>query len=218
MKKKIVKFLNCKIDVSKKVFIPRIETEYWIGKAIKQIKKKNLKNLDILDIFSGTGCIGIAVLKNYPKLCKNLDFIDISKNAISEIKINIDLNKIPKNRCRAYTSSFFEIPKVYNRKYDIIFANPPYIAKKRIFQVQKKVLKTEPKTALFSGKDGMNHIKRFLRQVKNYLKPNGIFFLEFDPLQKKSIENILKKQGFKFKFYKDQFKKWRWLRAGIKKF
>jgi len=221
--------LICRIDLSKKVFRPRIETEFWVGKAIKKIKKlyQNRSCLEILDIFAGTGCIGLAVLKNIEK--SRVDFVDIDPGAIDQIKINLKLNRISKTKYKIYQSSMFEKLKkrIKNRRlalhrngvsgagYDVIFANPPYVATTRIAEVQKKVLETEPKSALFAGKDGMKYIKKFIKEVKNYLKPDGIFFLEFDPLQKEKIKKLLEKENFKFKFYKDQFGKYRWLMAGL---
>ena len=63
-------------------------------------------------------------------------------------------------------------------------------------------------------------IKKFLFKVKKYLKPptnklvgGGKIFMEFDPLQKEKIKEILEKQSFKFQFKKDQFKKYRWLKV-----
>lgn len=206
-----MKFLNCKIDLSKKIFQPRIETEFWVGKTIKEIQNLEfrIQNLKVLDIFAGTGCIGITVLKDIKNA--TVDFADISKEAISQIKINLKLNKIPKNRYKIYKSNLFE--KLKDKRYDIIFANPPYVALDRIFEVQKEVLKKEPAEALFADRDGMYWIERFLKKVKNHLKPNGIFYLEFDPKQKEKIKNILEKKGVKFQFKKDQFKKYRWLKG-----
>lgn len=209
---KIKKFLNCKIDLSKKVFEPRIETEFWVGKAIKEINQKienRKQKIEVLDIFAGSGCIGIAALKNIKNA--KVDFVDISDEAIKEIKINLRLNKVPRSKYRIYKSNLFE--KIKNNKYDIIFANPPYVALDRISQVQKEVLRKEPPAALFGGKDGMFWIKKFLRGAKNHLNRKGIVYMEFDPLQKGKIEKILKRGGFIFSFQKDQFKKYRWLRA-----
>ena len=105
--------------------------------------------------------------------------------------------------------------KLKSRKYDFIFANPPYVALERIGEVQKEVLEKESPVALFSGKDGMVIIKKFLSQVKKYLKPGGRIFMEFDPLQKEEIAKILKKEDLKAEFKKDQFGKIRWLEAII---
>ena len=208
----MIKFLNSKIDLSKRVFEPRVETEYWVKKAIGEIVKTKLLTtnykLQILDIFAGSGCIGISILKNVKN--SKVDFADISKEAIEQIKINLKLNKIEKGRYRIYRSNLFEKIK---GKYDFIFANPPYVALDRIWQVQKEVLKKEPWQALFAGKDGMEIIGEFLPQAKKHLKKNGKIFMEFDPLQKEKIEKILKKEKFNFKFKKDQFKKFRWLIA-----
>ena len=179
-KKGFVNFLNCKIDLSQRVLIPRIETQYWTKKAIKDIKKEKKKK-KILDIFAGSGCIGISFLKNAQNLCQRVDFADINQKAIKQIKINLQLNKIPKNKYKVYQSSFFEKIK---DKYDLILANPPYVAKNRIQEIGKSVLEYEPKIALFSGKEGLRHIKRFLKEAMHFLKKEGIIYLEFDPKQR----------------------------------
>ncbi len=210
---KKIRFKNCQIDISKKVFVPRIETEFWVKKAIKEIKKQGTGNNKqvILDIFAGSGCIGIAILKNV----KNsfVDFVDIDEEVIKQIKINLKLNRIEKEKYEIYKSNLFE--KFRGKDYDFIFANPPYIARDRINEVEKEVLETEPPISLFAGRDGMFYIEKFFSQVKKYLKPNGKIFLEFDPFQKEQIKEILKREGFKFIFKKDQFEKYRWLKASI---
>jgi release factor glutamine methyltransferase len=206
------KFLNCKIDVSRGIFIPRLETEFWVKKALKdcklQIAKCKLRGPKFLDIFSGSGCIGIAILKNIRRSC--VDFVDIDKNAIEQIKINLKLNKISPRRCRVIKSDIFERIK---GRYDFIFANPPYVAKERLGEVQESVKKLEPKISWYGGRGGLKYIKKFLKEAKTHLKENGIIFMEIDPLQKEEVEKILKKEGYKkFKFYKDQFKKIRWVK------
>ena len=206
--KSFIKFLNCKIDLRKKVFIPRIETEFWVKKAINELKIENCK-LKILDIFAGSGCIGIAILKNI----KNsfVDFVDIDKKAIGQIKINLKLNKIPRERYRIYKSDLFE--KIKNKNYNYIFANPPYVAKERLKEVQPSVLKYEPKTSFLAGKRGLFYIRKFLKEAKKFMKPGGIIYLEIDPQQKDEIKNILEKKGYKnFKFSRDQFKKHRFVK------
>jgi len=207
-KKGFIKFLGCKIDLSKKPFIPRIETEYWVKEAILKSKIKNRKSR-ILDMFAGSGCIGIAVLKHIKN--SYVDFADDDRRSIEQIKMNLKLNKVSSKRYRVYKSNLFRNLK--DRAYDVIFANPPYVAEDRINEVQRLVLEYEPKKALFSGKKGLNHIKRFLKEAKRFLKQEGIIYLEFDPRQKKEIEKILGKNGYRdYKIFKDQFKKYRWLK------
>jgi len=139
-----------------------------------------------------------------------VDFADISKKAIEQIKENLKQNKIKKSRYKIYHSNLFS--KIKNQKYDFIFANPPYVAKERLFEVQESVKKLEPKISWYGGKKGLEIIKRFLKKAKNYLKEKGVIFMEIDPFQKEDLIKILKKEGYKkFKFYKDQFGKIRWV-------
>lgn len=203
--------------------MPRVETEFWMKRVLKKLSfQREAKLLRVLDIFSGSGCIGIALLKNI-KNCR-MDFVDIDERAIKQIKINLKLNlprtepkvlvrgKIPKNRYRIYQSNIFE--KLKNKKYNFIFANPPYVARERLKEVQPSVLKYEPKIALFGGKNGLFYIKKFFKEAKNFLAGNGVIFLEFSPEQKEDIKEILDKQGYrKYQFFKDQFKKYRYLRC-----
>lgn len=210
-KKGFVKFLGCRIDLSKRVLIPRQETEFWVSLALKKLTRAH--SVSVLDIFSGSGCIGIAVLKRFKNTFA--DFVDIDKKAIKQIKINLRLNEISSKRYRIFQSNLFE--KFNTRPfcvYDFIFANPPYVAEKRIGEVQASVLKYEPKKALFAGKEGMDLIEKFLKQAWRFLNSSGIIFMEFDPLQKKDIEIILAKSGKykKFEFKKDQLNKWRWVK------
>ena len=213
-RKGFTKFLNCKIDLRNRVFIPRIETEFWVGKVINEIqyasKKRSLDScVFILDMFAGSGCIGIVILKNIKN--SRVDFVDIDEKAIGQIKINLKINKVLKFRYRIYRSNLFK--KLKNKKYDIIFANPPYVARERLAEVEPLVLRYEPKRALLAGKRGLFYIRRFLKEAKNYLKEKGTIYLEIDPLQKKDIKKILEKEDYKkYKFFKDQFKKYRWVK------
>ena len=190
------KFLNCKIDLSQKVFIPRVETEFWVKKALDhckvEIKNYKLKKPKFLDIFAGSGCIGIAILKNIKK--SQVDFGDIDDNAIKQIKINLKLNKISPKRYKVIKSNIFEKIK---GKYDFIFANPPYVAKERLNEVQESVKKLDPKIAWYGGREGLKYIKAFLKKAKNYLKKRGIIFMEIDPFQKETIKKILEKYKYR---------------------
>jgi release factor glutamine methyltransferase len=190
-------FLGCKIDLSKKPLIPRPETEYWVSQELK-----NIKSGKFLDMFAGSGCIGIAILKNVKNA--RVDFADIENRSSQKIILSDVFSKI-------------------KNKYDYIFANPPYIpdyrenpsARLRAIlrnRIQKSVLKFEPKMALFGGKDGLSFIRKFLKQAKEHLNIGGKIFMEFDYIQKKEIEKLIKKSGYKnYEFHKDQFGKWRWV-------
>jgi len=189
-------FLGCKIDLSKKPLIPRTETEFWVGEALKNVTAGKF-----LDIFSGSGCIGIAILHHV----KNARVIFADKH-------------------QYFDSPNFIKSDVFSNirgRYDYIFANPPYIPKTRKNKIQKSVLKFEPKMALFGGGDGLFYIKKFLKDANKYLNDGGVIFMEFDGStsspqalpQKKEIEKLIKKYKYKnYEFFKDQFGRWRYVK------
>ncbi len=228
-----MEFLDCKIDLSKRPLIPRLETEYWTERAIDELKVIKLSSYKVLDMFSGSGCVGVAILKH----CKNseLVFSDSENNCIEQIKINCEINNITKNRYEIIQSDVFSD---ISGKFDYIFANPPYIAIKRKNKIQKSALKYEPNAALFGGEDGLFYIRKFLTDAKNFLNNNGKVYMEFDSIQKKEIEKLLnpvrsqspkgaadaslhqtsngvKKIDYKkYEFQKDQYGKWRYVVIG----
>ena len=202
-KKGFKDFLGAKIDLSKKPLIPREETAHWVDVAIKEIKEGE----ECLDLFAGSGCVGLATLKNVKNsFC---DFGDKEKIFLEQIKISLDLNDIGDERYNLIETDVFSNIK---KQYDYILANPPYVAEDRIDEVGEDVKMFEPSIALYGGRDGMKYIKIFLEEASNYLKEKGIIYLEFDPEQKEWIEEIIKDKYSKFEFLKDQFNKYRFVK------
>src|SRR3989344_2850144 len=181
-------FLGCRIDLSKKPLIPRPETEYWVSNIVESLKPKvKSQKLNILDMFAGSGCVGISIMRHI----KNTDvtFVDSEKNAIEQIRINCKINNIKPQIYKIIQADIFLLKKIKTsilrsievfEKYDYIFANPPYIPQKRKNKIQDSVLRYEPNTALFGGKDGLFYIRKFLAKAKNFLNNNGKIFMEFD--------------------------------------
>ncbi len=207
-----VDFLGCRVDLSKKPFIPRPETEHWTRKAIAELRQESYDRrktdatpISCLDMFAGSGCVGIAILKHVPNAV--VDFAEKKKKFCDQIKINAKLNGIDPKRYQVIQSNVFSSIK---GEYDYIFANPPYLAESRKSKVQSSVLKHEPREALSAGKDGLDIILPFLNRVKDFLVEGGSVYLEFDSFQKRLIEQYLKRIGYKsLQFFRDQYGKWR---------
>ncbi|TRZ79680.1 peptide chain release factor N(5)-glutamine methyltransferase [bacterium] len=198
-------FLNCKIDLKYKPLIPRPETEYWTEKVIDDIKNNRKQDIRCLDIFAGSGCVGIAILKNIKGI--KMDFADIKGKNLKQIKHNLKLNNI-EGKHKFIKSNLFDR---INDKYDYIFANPPYIAHNDK-SIQLSVKKYEPKNALYSKNNGLEIIEKFLRNANGYLNQDGKICIEFGYQQKKNIETLLKKFKYeRYSFYKDQYGRWRWI-------
>ncbi|MCX6736449.1 MAG: peptide chain release factor N(5)-glutamine methyltransferase [Candidatus Parcubacteria bacterium] len=195
-------FLGAKIDLSFHPLIPRQETEYWVEKAIKEMPAEKLQ---VLDLFAGSGCIGVALLKNLPDIA--VDFGEKDLNLIPQIEKNLAINNIAAERARVFTTDVFSyLPP---KKYDYIFANPPYISKDKKEQVADSVMKYEPHLALFADDDGLFFIKKLLNESPNFLSPKGKLFIEFDAWQKEKIAELIKESKFQGEFRKDQFDTWR---------
>ena len=168
------------------VLIPRNDTEILVDKAIEYISKYNLKNM--LDMCSGSGCIGISVSKNSD--IEKVTLVDVSKEAINISKKNAKINNV-ETKINYINSNLFEKVSKEN-KFDIIVSNPPYIKTNKLKDLDKSV-KYEPKIALDGGVDGLKFYKKILNQSKNYLNNNGYIMFEigFDELE--DIKNIIAK-------------------------
>lgn len=205
-----VDFLELKIDLRCKTLIPRPETEFWVDLELKNLlNQKRKAPIKILDIFCGSGCIGLALLKQLPS--SHVTFADISQNAIKQTHLNLELNGLANSNCEIIQSDLFE--NIPNTKFDYIFANPPYVDKSSDYQSS---LKHEPDEALFANDNGMEIIKSFLDKSWGYLTANGKVFMEFGLGQEKDIETYATKLGYsKIKFNKDQFGVERWVELGL---
>ena len=184
--------------VVKNSLIPRPETELLIDPIIKKFKGKSIY---FLDMGVGTGCIMLSILSELNN-SRGLG-IDICNKAISVAKINLEtmkLNKRASLQCRS-------IDTIYNKKFDLIVSNPPYIVKREINQLSEDIKKFEPQKALDGGHDGLDVIRKVIYKSKNILKLNGILALEIGRGQDYSVSNILRLNGFreikKIKDYRD---------------
>lgn len=129
------------------------------------------ENYKILDLCTGSGCIGITLALLNPKI--NVDLADISPEALKVAQINIDRYNL-NNRVKCIHSDCFAN---INNKYDLIITNPPYVTTKEYNKIPVE-FKNEPKIALESGRSGLNVIDKILTQAKDYLNPNGTLIAE----------------------------------------
>lgn len=175
-----VNFYNEKYIINQDVLIPRVDSEILVEKAIEYINNENLNTM--LDMCTGSGCIGISITKN--SKIKYTTLIDVSKEALEITNKNIILNKVDK-KCSTIHSDLFSSLNNSNIKYDIIVSNPPYIPTGDINGLDKSV-KKEPTIALDGGKDGMDFYRKILKQALNYLNNNAVLIFEigYDELEK----------------------------------
>ena len=184
-------FWSKSFSVNKDVLIPRPETELMVEKIVQNYKKKNIF---ILDIGTGTGCILLSILSEL-KNSKGIG-IDISQKAIKIAKKNQKKLNLQK-KTKFYQKSLNDI---YHTKFDLIVSNPPYIMKKDMKNLDDDIKKFEPKLALDGGNDGLDVIKKVIYKSRSILKLNGMLAIEIGNEQHKKVSKILRDNNFKTRF------------------
>lgn len=129
------------------------------------------ENKQVLDLCTGSGCIGITLALMDESL--QVDLVDISEKALEVAQINVNRYAL-QSRVHCIQSNLFE---QVHKKYDLIITNPPYVSIAE-YNASPEEFKNEPKIALESGKDGLTLIHQILEQAKNYLTPNGKLIAE----------------------------------------
>ncbi|MEK7091791.1 MAG: peptide chain release factor N(5)-glutamine methyltransferase [Patescibacteria group bacterium] len=204
-------FLGVKIDLKFRPLIPRAETEFWVEPAIGAIKDRTAelgRPVAILDLFAGSGCVGLAVLKHC--LDATVVLADRDLTSLKQLRRNLKLNQ-PSKRVKVIESDIFS--GLSNQYFDFILANPPYVPTfGRGSKIQKSVKNYEPAEALFAGPDGLKIIRRFFQQAKAHLKPGGQIWLEFGVGQKSALVKLIRQGAYSnFNFQRDQFGRWRFV-------
>ena len=176
--------------VNNKVLIPRPETEILIDAAIQNLLKK--KNPFIIDIGTGSGCIGITLAIEIKK--SNVLSIDISKDALLIAKNNAENHNIKNIK-------FLEtdiLKNDINKKADLIISNPPYISKNELSTLMPEVKNYEPKISLTDNKDGFTFYERFVSLFPKILKNDGAAIIEVGREEHSiGVLEIFKKNGMK---------------------
>lgn len=200
-------FLHCKIWLDKKPLIPRPETEYWVEEAIKTIRNGatlslglEKKSARILDLCSGSGCIGVSVAKAISDA--QVDFGEIDAQLIPTINKNIKENDIDIKRCVVTQTNLFS--KIQH-SYDYILSNPPYIDES-LDRTESSVKTHEPYVALFGGNKGMEIITQLVTDATAHLAPGGQLWIEHEPEQSEAIREVAMANGFSASAHLDQFR------------
>ena len=226
-------FMGLEFYVDKNVLIPQPDTEILVEEIIKICKKNYClnnteievndvgvavhsdpnkkqynKNIKILDLCTGSGAIGISIVKNV-KNCE-MTLLDISREALKIAEqncinlvgaddpvrpknIGVDRDIDPKKQIQIIQSDLFKNLDKQN-KFDIIVSNPPYI-KTDIIKTLDKEVQNEPILALDGGEDGLEIYRRIIKKAHEFLEPNGYLCLEIGYDQKKEVIELIKAEG-----------------------
>jgi release factor glutamine methyltransferase len=169
--------------------IPRPETELLAERAVEFLRTRTGKQF-ICDLCTGSGCIAVAIARNYPD-CQIIA-TDISNAALSVAAKNIEKHRL-KERIRLLCGDLFDpiMPQLDIDKFDLIVCNPPYVSAAEFEKLDKNVKDYEPKLALFAGDDGLDIYRRIIETVEQFLKPDAVLMLEIGYSQGQAVGGLL---------------------------
>lgn len=218
-------FLGVRISYNDKTLTPRQETEILAEMVVKYINSANNKEdsqsyttsgsedhhdkeLKVLDLCCGSGCIGLSIAKNTNAI---VTLVDISKHALKHTKQNAKSNKI--NNVKIIKSDLFQNIK---DKFDIVVSNPPYIKREDLKTLENEVKKHDPMLALDGGITGYYFYENIIKKLPNYLNKGGKVFFEIGIYQDKKVSKMLEEHFEEIKIVKDYANINRFIMAKLK--
>lgn len=184
----IAHFYNLTFDVTRDVLIPRSDTETLVDRVLAHLKhqvpsldgegvQKPLEPPRVLELCTGSGCVAAAIAAHHKTV--TVVATDISLPALDVARKNIERNKLTE-RVTFYCGDLYDALNdlVDRRPFDVIVANPPYIATAQIDGLDANVRDYEPRLALDGGADGLDPHRRILAGAYDRLVPGGRVFME----------------------------------------
>jgi len=170
-----IPFLDLRVHLDSRPLIPRPETEWWTERLIQHLGKKyGESEFSFLDLCAGSGAIGLSALKEFPNAY--VTFAELVPEHCMLIQKNLAENNLNVSHASICESNLFSgLPK---KRYDIIASNPPYVPEDRT--LDRSVMDFEPSRALFSGPDGLFHIRQIAEKAPPYVNEGGELWLECD--------------------------------------
>lgn len=180
-------FFGIKLKVTPDTLIPRPDTETLVEAALEKISKNQSSN--VLDLGTGTGAITLAIAKNRPNA--QVTAVDFSENALNVARENAEELNI--QNVTFLQSDWFSA--LENKRFDVIASNPPYIEENDV-HVSQGDLRFEPKSALTSGVDGLDDIRKIICDSVSFLNTQGWLMLEHGYNQGEKVRDLMVRFGF----------------------
>jgi release factor glutamine methyltransferase len=185
-------FWGMDLIVTSAVLIPRPETEHLV-EAVRELitnavasKEPIPLELRIIDVGTGTGCIALALAREFPR--SEIHATDISPAALEIARANSSLHQLA-SRIQFHQTDLLE--GFAENSVDMIVSNPPYVGELEEDQVQLEVRKFEPRNAVFAGPVGTEVIARLVPQAWTVLRPGGWLVMEISGTIVEGVQSLL---------------------------
>ena len=186
-------FRGLPMEVSPDVLIPRVDTEVLAEEAISWLLQ-NRREARVLDLCSGTGCIGCAIADALPQ--SHVVLADISPEAIDLSRRNVARNGLA-GRVSYMLADATKAPPVMSGMFDLIVSNPPYIASFDILTLDASVRDYEPIWALDGGEDGLDFYRAIVKSWPSALRPGGALMFEVGEEQAVEVRALMLEAGLR---------------------
>ena len=174
-----------------KTYAEKRNSEHVSNKHEDNVENEaNSSSLKILDLCTGSGCIGISVAKHLPY--QELLLVDLSEKALAVAKKNAEKH-LGENVTLLQSDL---LTGVQGKKFSLLLSNPPYIVSRVIPGLDREVSEYEPKMALDGGEDGLVFYRRIAKEAKAVLLPGARLYLEIGYDQGESVKDIFQKEGY----------------------
>jgi len=187
-------FMSLDFIVNSDVLIPRGDTEILVESVIRHCNKHTSKEVRILDIGTGSGCIAVS-LAHYI-VSSSIVAVDFSLKALEVAKHNALKNKVEERIDFRQIDILEDSNEIEENFFDVVVSNPPYIDLEEMGQLQKEVKDFEPDSALYGGEDGLDFYRGIVEKAAKFLKPNGLLFFEVGYKQAKKVKKLME-NGYK---------------------
>lgn len=178
-----VSFYNLDLNVDRRVLIPRPETELLVDAVVKKLKGMDLREKQLWDVCTGSGCIGLAIKKALPDLSVILS--DVSQGALDVTNENAKKNVLSVQVVHGDLLEPFS-----GMKTDFVVCNPPYISSSDFAGLDSHVKDFEPTCALTSGTTGLEVYEKLSKQLPGFLNEGAIVWLEIGAGQAAAVKAL----------------------------
>jgi release factor glutamine methyltransferase len=186
-------FRRLDIMVDSRVLIPRPETEMLVEHVLEEVKQK--PGSTIVDLGTGSGAIGLAVLDELPLSHSSVWMTDVSRDALDVASANLaGLGRAGIGARLAHGSWFDALPHELEGTIDVVVANPPYVEDDDP-DLERRVREWEPSLALFGGNDGLRDIATIVSGSDRWLRPGGLLLVEFGSRQGEAVHALAVNAG-----------------------
>ena len=205
-------FMNARLSVNPDVLIPRIETEQLVEIILDDHPGDSNSEVNALDIGTGSGCIPIALKMERPAWM--VDALEISPEALKVARKNAEANETDVTFVQGDIMKWENLS--FDKSYDIIVSNPPYILPEEKEELEKQVVNHEPSLALFCEnlEEMYGSIIKF---SETYLKKNGKLYLEIHENYSTVVQQFFNDALWDISLLKDYDKKPRFIIAKLAK-